>query len=132
MFCVLKMLICSQFLWSPSGDHEDIFNQGQLVAADRLKPAVATDSSQDLQQMDCDPNQASNGGCMRAAEPSRKQEIGILRIVPSDADVRKSYSTSDIMAVLVTWCLRFLLLQADADYWLASGVDVSMTDAWGT
>ncbi|PWZ40929.1 Transcription factor E2FB [Zea mays] len=90
-----------------SGDHEDIFNQGQLVAADRLKPAVATDSSQDLQQMDCDPNQASNGGCMHAAEPSRKQEIGILRIVPSDAD-------------------------ADADYWLASGVDVSMTDAWGT
>lgn len=63
------------------------------MAADTLEPAVATDTSQDLQQMDCDPNQAlekdwSNGGCMHTAEPSRKHESGIVRIVPSDADVR--------------------------------------------
>lgn len=89
-------------------DHQDIFNSDQLVAADS---AVATDTSQDLQQMDCDPNQAleewSNGGCMDTAELSRKHEIGILRIVPSYAN-------------------------ADADYWLSSGVDVSMTNAWCT
>ncbi|XP_066345285.1 transcription factor E2FB-like [Miscanthus floridulus] len=93
-------------------DRQEIFNPDQLVAADRLEPAVATDSSQALQQMDCDPNQApekewSNGGCMHTTEPSRKQENGIMRIVPSDSD-------------------------ADADYWLASVVDASMTDAWGT
>ncbi|XP_066348181.1 transcription factor E2FC-like isoform X2 [Miscanthus floridulus] len=93
-------------------DRQEIFNPDQLVAADRLEPAVATDSSQALQQMDCDLNQApekewSNGGCMHTTEPSRKQDNGILRIVPSDSD-------------------------ADADYWLASGIDASMTDAWGT
>jgi len=93
-------------------DRQEIFNPDQLAAADRLEPAVATDSSQALQQMDCDPTQAlekewGNGGCMHTTEPSRKQENGILRIVPSDSDV-------------------------DADYWLASGVDVSMTDEWGT
>ncbi|CAD6264330.1 unnamed protein product [Miscanthus lutarioriparius] len=93
-------------------DRQEIFNPDQLVAADRLEPAVATDSSQALQQMDCDLNQAPekewiNGGCMHTTEPSRKQDNGILRIVPSDSD-------------------------ADADYWLASGIDASMTDAWGT
>ena len=87
------MLICSQFLCFPTSDRQEIFNPDQLVAADRLEPAVATDSSQALQQMNCDPNQApekewSNGGCMHTTEPSRKQDNGILRIVPSDSDVR--------------------------------------------
>jgi transcription factor E2F3 len=93
VFPDLKMLICSQFLCSTISDHQEIFNPDQLVTADRLEPAVATDSSQALQQMDCDPNQAlekewSNGGYMHTTEPSRKQENGILRIVPSYSDVR--------------------------------------------
>uniref|UniRef100_A0A0A9CW53 Uncharacterized protein n=1 Tax=Arundo donax TaxID=35708 RepID=A0A0A9CW53_ARUDO len=65
--------------------------------------------------MDCDPNQppekaGSDAACTHTSElPSRSHEImsGVIRIVPSDADV-------------------------DADYWFASDPDVSVTDAWGT
>ncbi|PUZ46104.1 hypothetical protein GQ55_7G020900 [Panicum hallii var. hallii] len=95
-------------------DQQEIFNPDQQVAAGKLEPVIATGSSQAVQQMDSDPNQTpekgqSNAVCTHTSEPSRKHEIisGILRIVPSDAD-------------------------ADSDYWLASDVDVSMTDAWGT
>ncbi|OEL24266.1 Transcription factor E2FB [Dichanthelium oligosanthes] len=95
-------------------DHQEILNPDQQEAVDKLEPVVATGSSQAVQQMDCEPNQTpgkgqSNAVCTHTTKPSKKQEImsGILRIVPSDAD-------------------------ADADYWLASDVDVSMTDAWGT
>ncbi|KAJ1269860.1 hypothetical protein BS78_06G010100 [Paspalum vaginatum] len=95
-------------------DHQQTFNPDHHEGPDRLEPAVCTVSSQAVHQMDCDPNQASekgqsNDACMHGAEPSRKDEVmsGILRIVPSD-------------------------LGADNDYWLASDVDASMTDAWGT
>jgi len=95
-------------------DQQEIFNPDQQVAAGKLEPVVATGSSQAVQQMDSDLNQTpekgqSNAVCTHTSEPSRKHELmsGILRIVPADAD-------------------------ADSDYWLASDVDVSMTDAWGT
>lgn len=95
-------------------DHQQIFNTDHQVPRDRLESAVCTGSSQAVQQMDRDPNQALEKDqryavCMHTAEPSGKHETmsGIVRIVPSDAD-------------------------GDADYWFASDVDVSMTDAWGT
>jgi len=95
-------------------DQQEIFNPDQQVAAGKLEPVVATGSSQAVQQMDSDLNQTPEKGQSNAvrthtSEPSRKHELmsGILRIVPADAD-------------------------ADSDYWLASDVDVSMTDAWGT
>uniref|UniRef100_A0A0A9C6F6 Uncharacterized protein n=1 Tax=Arundo donax TaxID=35708 RepID=A0A0A9C6F6_ARUDO len=83
---------------------------------------VAPDNFEAVQQIDCDPNQPlkkagiqtvqqmdCDAACMHTSEPSRSHEImsGIIRIVPSDADV-------------------------DADYWFASDPDVSVTDAWGT
>ncbi|XP_062225094.1 transcription factor E2FB-like [Phragmites australis] len=95
-------------------DHQEIFNPDHPVAPDNSEPAVASGSSQAADRMDCDPNQApekgeSNAACTHTVEPSRNHEImsGILRIVPSDADV-------------------------DADYWFTSDLDVSVTDAWGT
>ncbi|CAN6247830.1 unnamed protein product [Urochloa humidicola] len=95
-------------------DRQEIFNSDQQVAVGNLEPAVTTGSSQAMQQMNCDPNQTpekgqNNAACTLASEPSRKHEImsGILRIVPSDAN-------------------------ADSDYWFASEVDVSVTDAWGS
>ncbi|CAL5028977.1 unnamed protein product [Urochloa decumbens] len=95
-------------------DRQEIFNPDQQVAAGKFEPAVATVSSQLVQQMDCDPNQTpekgqSNAVCTHASEPSRKHDVmsGILRIVPSEPN-------------------------ADSDYWFASDVDVSVTDAWGT
>ncbi|CAN6289579.1 unnamed protein product [Urochloa humidicola] len=95
-------------------DRQEMLNSDQQVAGGKLEPAVTTASSQAMQQMDCDPNQTpekgqSNAVCTHASEPSRKHAImsGILRIVPSDAN-------------------------ADSDYWFASDVDVSVTDAWGT
>ncbi|RCV32551.1 hypothetical protein SETIT_7G011900v2 [Setaria italica] len=95
-------------------DHQEILNPDQQVASDKLEPVVAAGSSQAVQEMDCDPNQTpekghSNAVCTHASELSRKHEImsGILRIVPSHSD-------------------------ANSDYWLASDVDASMTDAWGT
>lgn len=92
-------------------DHQEISNPDQ-VAPDNLDPAVTTGSSQTPQQVDYHPSQApeigeSNIVGKQASEPSRMQELmsGILRIVPADADI-------------------------DADYWLASEVDATMTDTW--
>ncbi|KAL6653193.1 hypothetical protein ACP70R_012118 [Stipagrostis hirtigluma subsp. patula] len=93
-------------------DHHELCNPDHEVAVDNSESVVATGRSQAMQQMDCDPNQApekgeSNAACTHTEEPFRKDEMaGILRIIPSDADV-------------------------DADYWLASDLDVSITDAWG-
>ncbi|KAF8647691.1 hypothetical protein HU200_065330 [Digitaria exilis] len=95
-------------------DNEEIFSPDKQVAQGKLEPVVATSSPQAAQQMDCDSNQTpgkgdSNAVCTHTSEPSRKHDImsGILRIVPSDTDV-------------------------DSDYWFASDVDASITDAWGT
>ncbi|KAL6885484.1 hypothetical protein ACP4OV_010263 [Aristida adscensionis] len=95
-------------------DHQEILNPDHQVPLDNSEPGVATGSPQDVQEMDCDPNLApkkgeSNAACSYRADPSRKHEVmtGVLRIVPSYADV-------------------------DADYWLASDLDVNITDAWGT
>ncbi|KAG2564910.1 transcription factor E2FB-like [Panicum virgatum] len=94
-------------------DQQEIFNTDKQVTAGKLEAVVATGSSQAVRQVDSDPNQTpekgqSNDVCTHTSESSREHEIisGILRIVPSDTN-------------------------ADSDYWLASDVDVSMTDAWG-
>lgn len=65
------------------------------MAQDNLDPVVTTGSSQALYQVDSDPSQAPEKGGSNAvgkhtSEPSRTHEFmaGILRIVPSDADVR--------------------------------------------
>nr|CAB3486398.1 unnamed protein product [Digitaria exilis] len=95
-------------------DNEEIFSADKQVAQGKLEPVVATSSPPAAQQMDCDSNQTpgkgdSNAVCTHRSEPSRKHDImsGTLRIVPSDTDV-------------------------DSDYWFASDVDASITDAWGT
>ncbi|GJN38347.1 hypothetical protein PR202_gb27380 [Eleusine coracana subsp. coracana] len=106
-------------------DHKDTLKPSHPVMPDSSEPMVATGSAQTLQhmvcdpdqsvrQMDCEPSQApkkgeSNAACTNTASPSRIHETmtDILRIVPSDGD-------------------------ADADYWFASDLDVSVTDTWGT
>lgn len=91
-------------------DHLEISNSEQMTP-DSSDSAF---SSRALQQADCPPSQAPKKGESNIAgkdtsEPSRTHELmsGILRIVPPDADI-------------------------DADYWLASDVDATMTDTWGS
>lgn len=88
-------LLLTKVLFSTS-DRQEIHSPGQM-APDNLDPAVTAGSSQSLQQMGYNPTRAleigeSNAASKLTSEPSRKHELvsGILRIVPSDADVRNA------------------------------------------
>jgi transcription factor E2F3 len=116
------MLIIGTCLRSHTSDGQEIFNPYHQVMPDNSEPVVATGSAQPLQhmecgtnqsvkQMDCDPTEAmqqmdcdrsqalkkgnSNAPCANTAAPSRKHETmsDIVRIVPSDANVRNPTTT---------------------------------------
>ena len=112
------------------------------MAPDSLDSAsTATASSQAPQQVDYHPSQAPEKGESSIAtgehtsEPSRTHELmsGILRIVPPEADVRNITNTAHHRPTDQSCSLTVLpFLQIDADYWLASDVDATVTDTWGT
>ncbi|KAL5215342.1 hypothetical protein ABZP36_004494 [Zizania latifolia] len=95
-------------------NNQETFNPDQQMVKDNLDAVVTSGSSHVPHQMDYVPSEApemgeSNAVREHTSEPSKGNTSvpGILKIVPSDAD-------------------------AAADYWLASDVNVSMTDTWGT
>ncbi|XP_044964517.1 transcription factor E2FC-like [Hordeum vulgare subsp. vulgare] len=94
-------------------DHQEVSNPEQ-VAQDNLDHASAAGGSDAPRPVDGHPSQAPEKGegdtiGKDTSEPSSTHELmsGILRIVPPDTDI-------------------------DADYWLASDVDATMTETWAT
>lgn len=94
-------------------DHQGV-SEPEQMAQDNLDHAFTAGSSDAPRPVDCHPSQGTDKGesdtvGKHTSEPSRAHELmsGILRIVPSDADI-------------------------DADYWLASDVDATMTETWAT
>ncbi|KAI4992847.1 hypothetical protein ZWY2020_007160 [Hordeum vulgare] len=94
-------------------DHQEVSNPEQ-VAQDNLDHASAAGGSDAPRPVDGHPSQAPEKGegdtiGKDTSEPSSTHELmpGILRIVPPDTDI-------------------------DADYWLASDVDATMTKTWAT
>ncbi|XP_047065126.1 transcription factor E2FB-like [Lolium rigidum] len=92
-------------------DHLEVSNPEQM-APDGSDSTFATGSSQAPQQVDSHPSQApekgeSNIDRQHSSEPSRTHELmsGILKIIPPETDI-------------------------DADYWLASDADATITDTW--
>lgn len=94
-------------------DHQEVSDPEQ-VAQDNLDHASTAGGSDAPRPVDDHPSQApekGEGGTVgkHTSEPSSTHELmsGILRIVPPDTDI-------------------------DADYWLASDVDATMSETWAT